>query len=205
MICRLSLATLARIAHKSAHKSANMAQIKVKLPTFNALEGADDFLHKFDLLIIQNKWETKDADIINHFAYCMTGAALTWWRQVSRNPDSIDTWDKVRKLFNARWINNDPAFLLEQRLEARKLVPGESLEAYYGDILELCQKVGRSELQMAIKFVNGLPPRMHDYCCAGDNQSMQNILNRAKRFLALNPRKSEGPGSHNLASGGMHV
>ena len=88
-----------------------MTKLKVKLPEFNGLEGAEDFQHKFNLIIEQNEWQEKDKEIIMHFAYCLTGAALTWRLQVSKTAGDVNTWTKVKSLFTERWINNDPAFL----------------------------------------------------------------------------------------------
>ena len=174
---------------KTDPETAEMANnMKYKLASFNGLGNADDFLSKFELLKTTCKWNDKEAG--THLALHLEGPADTWMRTEVKAADR-DVWDTLSTLFKKRWITLDPQLLVEQRLLARKLQPGETLEEYLGAILDFSNRLGRTADQMAANFVNGLPEAVKDNVLSGDSHDLTNYVRRAKMYMARNPQQRQ--------------
>ena len=171
---------------KNSDSETEMAKpgIKLKLTTYDGLHDGRDFMDKIEMVKTACDWDDKEAAI--QMQLHLTGPASTWIRTMVK--DTVKAkWDTLLSAFKERWVNQDPLLLTEQKLLARKLQPGESLEEYYAAILDFAQKLGRTPDEMAAYFVGGLPDVVKENVLSGDTHDLGNYMRRAKMFIARNP------------------
>ena len=162
----------------------DMASAKISVNKFKGLSGdnAEQFLLDFGSYATLHKLD-EDARKVAAFQLHLEGPALTWYNDV---PDGKKKkWTDVEKTFRDAYINIDfatnPALLAETELfHKMKLAPTQSLEEYHALILEKGKRIKRSEQDMLIKFVEGLPEQLAFFVRARGPSGLQQALLSAK-------------------------
>ena len=160
-------------------------KLKLKEFTGSGASQGEIWFKKFELASQINEW--KDEDCLLQLPYHLSGAAASWYG--SLDAATKGNWPKLKKAFESFFLQKEPAIVTEQKLMARKLQPGESLEDYLADIVELGARVGRDSSSLSSIFLNGLPTSsMKDYCLTSDRHDLTSYMNRARIWLARHPQ-----------------
>ena len=160
------------------------SSVKISISKFKGLSGdnSEQFLNDFKSYITLHKLE-EDERIVAAFQLHLEGPALTWFNNVKDT--ERNTWDKLEPLFKKQYIDIDcitnPILLAETELFHQiKLAPQQPLEEYHALILDKGRRLKRSERDMLIKFVEGLPHQLAFFVRAGNPANLQQALLSAK-------------------------
>ena len=150
-----------------------MAAEKMSIPKFSGLTSEDPrkFLDSFEsyCLVYNLNKEDADAKKVAAFHLKLSGPALIWFRSLKPAAGTERNWEFVESQFLARYINvkNNPVLLAGAELfQQLKLSPTQAIEEYHAQVLEKGQRLGKSEKDILLKFVSGLPQQLGFYICA---------------------------------------
>lgn len=149
-------------------------------------EDAKGWLRKFDLLSTRYNWTNEEK--IFQLSFNLSGAAGSWLSAQSDMTQS--SWDDLRRAFESRFVNSEPALVIEAKLYNRRLLPNETIDMYYADIIGMGNQLGREPKQMAATFVQGLPELMRDYVLGTDTHTIESYTNRAKLYASRYPHNA---------------
>ena len=136
-------------------------------------ENARDWLKKFNNYTTLNKYDEKEKIII--FESLLTKTAQHWFDNLT--DQAKQTWADIEKQFqedyykNSTWIN-------DQRLENRKLRPGESCTSYTNSILDLGQLVDMDQRELRKAIIRGLPDRLKYQVVSHNPQTLDDTVQR---------------------------
>ena len=136
-------------------------------------ENARDWLKKFNNYTTLNKYDEKEKIII--FESLLTKTAQHWFDNLT--DQAKQTWTDIEKQFqedyykNSTWIN-------DQRLENRKLRPGESCTSYMNSILDLGQLVDMDQRELRKAIIRGLPDRLKYQVVSHNPQTLDDTVQR---------------------------
>ena len=107
-------------------------------------ENARDWMKKFENYTTLNK--TCESDKIIMFESLLANSATCWYSNLKE--DQKKTWTDLKKLFEDAYFNSN-SWVNSQRIENRKLKPGESCANYINDLIELDLVIQNSARQFS--------------------------------------------------------
>lgn len=164
--------------------STTMASISYTLPgsqqIYDGTSNCANFLENFDNMAKVFKWDaaTKKAQ----FGFHLSGPAKSAFKMLTRvNPS--DDFDTLSPKFVALFKSKSTPEEYSRRLEQRKLLPNETPESYYFDILKLCHKVQpKMDLPTLMShLVRGLPPKLGREILMKDYKYSADVLDHLLR------------------------
>ena len=105
-------------------------------------------------LKIQN---ATDAQKKATFELLLRGPAAVWFTRLP--DDKKDTWANLETNFVDRFDNESSKWLRAQKLEERKLKPGDSVEEYINDVLKASTRLKFTDDQVRKQLIRGLYPQ----------------------------------------------
>ena len=143
--------------------------------TGKTTDNARDFISTFKNYCKLNNID--DADALLSFEMCLSGAAKCWFNGLSK--EIKKNFKLIEEQFNKNFLQNNQ-WLINARLENRKLLPTESAEKYIADMSELAQLVGITDSELSKALIRGLPTNLKwnviSYHPVGLSETIQRIL-----------------------------
>ena len=166
---------------------------KVNLDVFSGYSGENGqkFLDEFDSFCVLQGL-TDDRRTIAAFHLHLKGPALVWFNAL--NSDLKSVWTLLRFAFINKYVTLDTfdsRTVAESALfDTMSLQDHQPLEGFHSDILEKGTRLQKPERDMIAKFINGLPHQLAFFVRAGNPQSFQEALQKAKLGEAYGYRSS---------------
>ncbi|CAC5424317.1 unnamed protein product [Mytilus coruscus] len=109
----------------------------------------------------------------------------------------MQLWQTFEQVYKKKYVDVDfrsPTILLEGELfETLKLSKGQSIDDFYAQLLEKATILHKSDHEILIKFINGLPDQLAFFVRAGHHHDSPNCLAAAKMGDAYGYRKDDAP------------
>ena len=110
---------------------------------------------------------------------------------------TISNYGTFKQVYKKQYIDIDfrsPTILLEGEIfETLKLSKGQSIDDFYAQLLEKATILHKSDHEILIKFIKGLPDQLAFFVRAGHHSDSANCLAAAKMGEAYGYRKDEAP------------
>ena len=143
--------------------------------TGKTIDNARDFISTFKNYCKLNNID--DAAALLSFEMCLSRAAKCWFNGLSK--EIKKNFKLIEEQFNKNFLQNNQ-WLINARLENRKLLLTESAEKYIADMSELAQLVGITDSELSKALIRGLPTNLKwnviSYHPAGLSETIQRIL-----------------------------
>ena len=117
------------------------------------------------------------------FQLHLKGPALTWFTCL--NDSDKSSWETVKKLYQEKYMDkeNRPVLLVEtEQFLNLRLLPHQQMEDYYSKIMEKGRKINKSDQEIVLKFIEGLPS-LAFFVRAGNPEDIHAALTAAKLGL----------------------
>ena len=118
-------------------------------------ENARQWIQKFCNYATLNKIEEKEKILV--FETLLTNSAQCWYENLE--DQHKNKWDDLLKAFKETYFNSNSWFN-SQRVENRKLRPGESCTTYINNLIELSQLSGLTDVELSKAIIRGLPDKL---------------------------------------------
>lgn len=166
---------------------------KVSLAKFSGYptEDAERFLSNFSAYCLFNKINVQDPRTVAAFQLHLQGPALTWFTCLT-DTEKAD-WASVKQLYRAKYLaeNNKPMLLVEtEQFLNLRLLPHQQIEDYFSKIMEKGRRVNKSQQEIVLKFIEGLPSQLAFFVRAGNPEDINAALTAAKLGEAYGYRAS---------------
>ncbi|MGL1886777.1 MAG: hypothetical protein OCD76_09695, partial [Reichenbachiella sp.] len=136
-------------------------------------ENSRDWIKKFENYTTLNK--TPEADKLIMFETLLTKSASCWFTNLKE--DKKKTWIVLKKQFEDTYFNSN-SWVNSQRIENRKLRPGETCSNYINDLIELSQLTGLSDSELSKAILRGLPSSLRHQVVAHNPQTINETVQR---------------------------
>ena len=141
-------------------------------------QDAGGWYIKFQAWIALNEWQEKPAKVANGLRLLLVPPASTWF-------DGLDDAVKndVAKLcaaFHQQFVDNQPAWVLEQQLWSRIMQPSEGLDSYITAIDTLCSRLRKGDSDRTMCFVRGLTPALRPFVIQQDPKTFTAAVQAAR-------------------------
>ena len=154
-------------------------------------DNANKFLAEFESFATLHDLSDFSDRKLAAFHLHLRGPALTWYNSLSE--ESRNSWQSVRVLFREKYINfsaHGASVLMHSEIfQNLTLLPGQSIEDFFCQIVEKGQLLRKPEHELLTKFKSGLPEQMSFFVRAGQPQALQSALTSAKMAEACGYRK----------------
>ena len=182
----------------------DIARIKLHVPKFTGKEDPDayfDWEEQCDQIFrIHNLADPKR---VNLACVEFSGYALTWWNQLQENQlllgrDHIDTWEEMKQAMRRRFVPSQYQRDLRNRLQ--RLSQGtRTVDEYYKEmeLLLVRARIHEDEESKMARFLHGLNNEISDFVEMFPYNTLQDILEQAKRTERKVQRSGHGRISHN--------
>ena len=185
---------ISNFKHNSFHKMEKLANCR-KFGGYPH-ENAFQFLSEFEsYAVLHHILPEEDARKNAAFHLHLCGPALTWFNTLPA--DNKQLWQTFEQVYKKQYIDIDfrsPTILLEGEIfETLKLSKGQSIDDFYAQLLEKATILHKSDHEILIKFIKGLPDQLAFFVRAGHHSDSANCLAAAKMGEAYGYRKDEAP------------
>ena len=136
-------------------------------------ENARDWIKRFDNYTKLNK--TAESDKLIMFESLLVKSAICWYTNLGE--DDKKTWTALKKTFEDTYFNSN-SWVNSQRIENRKLKPGENCANYINDLIELAQLTGLSDSELNKAILRGLPNNLRHQVVAHNPQTINETVQR---------------------------
>ena len=181
-----------------------MARIKLHVPKFTGKEDPDayfDWEEQCDQIFrIHNLADPKR---VNLACVEFSGYALTWWNQLQENQlllgrDHIDTWEEMKQAMRRRFVPLQYQRDLRNKLQ-RLNQDTRMMDEYYKEmeLLLVHARIHEDEESKMARFLHGLNNEISDFVEMFPYNTLQDILEQAKRTERKVQRSGHGRISHN--------
>ena len=136
-------------------------------------ENAREWLNNFESYCALNN--LKDEEKILTFSLLLKSAAKSFYNNICS--EDKKSWAKVKDKFHAVYFDSNN-YLNSQKIEDRKLVPGESCEQYISDMTELSLLCGMDEAEFRKCLIRGLPEQLRWYVVGFDPRTVEETIKR---------------------------
>ena len=163
-------------------------------------EDAERFLSDFEAYCKISRISDTEGRKVAAFQHHLSGQAQTWYSCL--DADEKADWDNLVAAFEIKYCaeNNTPVLLVEtEQFTNLNLLPQQYIEDYYSHILEKGRKLGKSDQELLLKFIQGLPSQLAFFVRAGNPNDINAALTSAKMGEAYGYRASPLP-AHNTVT-----
>ena len=181
---------------------ADTARIALRKFSGYPTEDPAKFLSDFEAYCKISRITDTDGRKVAAFQLHLQGPANTWYSCLDED-DKAD-WDNLVAAFELNYCaeNNTPVLLVEtEQFTNLKLLPHQQIEDYYSHILEKGKKLLKSDQELLLKFIQGLPAQLAFFVRAGNPSDINAAMTSAKMGEAYGYRLSPVPESSNLTVG----
>ena len=152
------------------------------LQTFSGLsnDNYDSFISNFNSLLLI-KDITEDKQVCAFFHLSLAGPARCWYNSLPN--DQKDTWAHLQVAFKTKYgADLSPVDIQVLSAEFSNLVwkQGQELEEFYAAITSTGRLLKKSEAEMSVQFVSGLPQQLAFFVRARNPKTLQESLSAAK-------------------------
>lgn len=133
---------------------------------------------KFQAWLALNEWTDKSAKVANGLRLLLVPPASTWFDELT--DETKGDVQLLNAAFKERFINNQPAWVLEQQLWSRVMSPTEGLDSYVTAIDTLCARLQKSNADRIMSFVRGLTPSIRPFVIQQDPKSFSAAVQSAR-------------------------
>lgn len=128
------------------------------------------------------------------FQLHLCGPAKIWYDNLI-----VHDWNTLRDLFTGKYVEISQSDIIYQaeRFQNFRLMPNSSLDEYVANIQQCGVKLGKTDTDMMLTFINGLPQRLAFFTRAGSPQTLDRAVEAAKLGEAYGYRDSD---SHTVAA-----
>ena len=152
-------------------------------------EDPDQFILDFEAYCTFARIVNADSRKVAAFQLHLQGPAQTWF--CCLDEDERGDWDSVKTSFQEKYCieNNPPVLLVEtEQFNSLRLLPSQQIEDYFSKILEKGKKINKSDQEILLKFIQGLPAQLAFFVRAGNPTDVHTALTSAKMGEAFGYR-----------------
>ncbi|MCG8047544.1 MAG: hypothetical protein N0E48_18270 [Candidatus Thiodiazotropha endolucinida] len=156
-------------------------------------EDPDQFLSDFTAYCTFSRISGTDNRKVAAFQLHLQGPAQTWF--CCLDEDVKGDWETLKDAFEQQYCvaNNPPVLLVEtEQFNNLKLQPNHQIEDYFCKVIEKGNKIQKSDQEILLKFIQGLPDQLAFFVRAGNPSDVQAALTSAKMGEAFGYRFSSG-------------
>ena len=127
------------------------------------------------------------------FQLHLQGLAQTWF--CCLDEDEKGDWESLHDAFETKYCvaNNPPVLLVEtEKFNSLRFLPAQQIEDYFSKIIEKRKKINKSDQEILLKFVQGLPAQLAFFVRAGNPSDLHAALTSAKMDEAFGYRVTPG-------------
>ena len=144
-------------------------------------EDPDQFISDFEAYCVFSRLNNHDQRKVAAFQLHLQGPAQTWF--CCLDDDDKTDWDTLKDAFELKYSsqNNTPVLLVEaEQFSQLRLLPTQQIEDYYSRILDKGRKLHKSDQEVLLKFIQGLPHQLAFFVRAGNPGDIGAALTSAK-------------------------
>lgn len=161
----------------------NMDTGRITLRKFSGYptEDPDRFLSDFEAYCVFSRIEGQNARKVAAFQLHLQGPAQTWF--CCLDDDVKNDWEVLKDLFEIKYgaENNTPVLLVEaEQFNKLQLLSTQQIEDYYCKVIEKGRKLHKSDQEVLLKFIQGLPHQLAFFVRAGNPADISAALTSAK-------------------------
>ena len=119
-------------------------------------ESAQDFLQHFENYAKLSN--LKEEDKVTIFQLLLKGLAKCWFQGLTTADKG--TFDAINQKFKDSYLSPSKNWITMQKLENRRLRPGEKTEVYIQDVLQMANNVNMTENEQRAALIRGLSPKL---------------------------------------------
>ena len=149
-------------------------------------ENARQWIQKFCNYATLNKIEEKEKILV--FETLLTNSAQCWYENLA--DQYKNKWDDLHKLFKETYFNSNSWFN-SQRVENRKLRPGESCTTYINNLIELSQLSGLTDVELSKAIIRGLPDKLKFQVISHNPKTLDETVQRILLSESMMPANNE--------------
>ena len=154
--------------------SRKMSSFQPSAFSGQANESAQDFMNQFENYTKLSG--LKGEEKIAVFNLLLRGLAKFWFQSL-RDEDK-GTFENIKTKFIETYLSPSKNWLTTQRLEARKLLPGEKTEVYIQDVLQMANNIGMTPNEQRAALIRGLRPKLRSQLITHNPQSLADTIER---------------------------
>jgi len=137
-------------------------------------ESALDFLNQFENY--SKLSGLKGDEKIVGFNLLLRGLAKCWFEGLS--PQEKTDFDIIKNKFRETYLSQSKNWLTTQKLESRKLHPGEKVEMYIQDVIQLANNIGMTPNEQRAALIRGLSPKLRSQLITHNPQTLAETIER---------------------------
>ncbi len=126
----------------------------------------------------------------------LQGPADIWY--LSLPEASKATWEAFKTAFLEAFGGSETQWLLEQKMEDRKMLPGETVETYINDVRKLGNRAGASDTDIKRALVRGLTPELRSFVISQNPKTLDETISKIK--IGETAKVGEGSAALNSAT-----
>ena len=152
-------------------------------------ESAQDFLNQFENYAKLSGLKGEDQIVV--FNLLLRGLAKFWFQGLSAQDKA--TFDTIKDKFKETYLSQSKNWLTTQRLENRKLLPGEKAEMYIQDVIQMANNVGMTANEQRAALIRGLTPKLRSQLVTHNPQTLAETIERiylSETALSLKDQES---------------
>ena len=152
-------------------------------------ESAQDFLNQFENYAKLSGLKGEDQIVV--FNLLLRGLAKFWFQGLSAQDKA--TFDTIKDKFKETYLSQSKNWLTTQRLENRKLLPGEKAEMYIQDVIQMANNVGMTANEQRAALIRGLTPKLRSQLVTHNPQTLAETIERiylSETALSLQDQES---------------
>ena len=156
-------------------------------------EDPDQFLLDFEAYCTFSRIVNDDCRKVAAFQLHLQGPAQTWF--CCLDAEERCSWESVKTSFQDKYCieNNPPVLLVEtEQFSSLHLSQSQQIEDYFSKILEKGKKISKSDQEILLKFIQGLPAQLAFFVRAGNPADVHAALTSAKMGEAFGYRVTPG-------------
>ena len=108
----------------------------------------------------------------------LQGPADIWYLSLAEA--SKATWEAFKTAFLEAFGGSETQWLLEQKMEDRKIAAGETVETYINDIRKLANRAGASDTDIKRALVRGLRPELRSFVISQNPKTLDDTISKIK-------------------------
>lgn len=163
------------------HNMESSAKLTLSKFSGYPTEDAERFLSNFSAYCTFHRITLLDPRKVAAFQLHLQGPALSWYTCLA-DEDKSD-WDTLQHAFKTKYLSegNKPVLLVEtEQFMNLRLLPHQQLEDYFSKIVDKGRKIQKSQQEVLLKFIEGLPSQLAFFVRAGNPDDVHAALTSAK-------------------------
>ena len=136
-------------------------------------ENAREWLNNFESYASLNDLSEKDK--ILTFSLLLKAGAKLFFNNIPEH--ECKSWNNIKECFKATYLDSNK-WIISQRIENKRLLPGESCEKYISDMTELSLLVGMEDNEFQKCLIRGLPEQLKWHVVGFNPKTVEETVQR---------------------------